>query len=139
MYRLFLPVLLLVACSPGGMSVLRAPTATAHGREWMAASDSALRAPLRAELPARETGVYRREEARAVAWRFALRDGQRVEARVEAEGLPAALFVDLYEVTGDTAAPFVHRSSAASPDSAPRVGDSVAARLWLRYDTPGDA
>lgn len=93
---------------------------TALGRDWLLASDSALRTPLRASLPFREAGVYTRDEARAVAYRISLTDGQLVTATLRTEGLPLQFFVDLFEVTGDTAAPFRHRatadSSAAEPD-----------------------
>lgn len=104
---------------------------TGLGREWLAASDSALRAPLVVALPLREAGFYSRSEARAVAYRFTLTDGQRVVAALETVGPPAQLFVDLYEETGDTAQPFVHRASA---DSVTGLDSTTAPDLRLEYE-----
>lgn len=85
---------------------------TAVGRDWLAASDSALRAALQATLPHHEFGTYRRDEARAIAHRVELRGGQRLLVEVRASGLPARLFVDLYRVRADTAQPFAHVRTA---------------------------
>lgn len=106
---------------------------TALGRDWLTASDSALRAPLTARLPAREQGVYSPSEARAVAYRVALRDGQRLQVRLRIEGLPAQLYLDLYEVTADSARPFVHRATA---DTA--TVDTTGTWHELRYEARRD-
>lgn len=103
---------------------------TALGHEWLTASDSALRAPFRATLPLREVGVYSRSEARAVAYHAALRDGQRLVVSLRSEGLPTRLYLDLFEITTDTAAPFEHRATA-SPDSATNG-------LMLHYEADRD-
>lgn len=149
--RSALPLLVLVAgCSSTGL--FRSTPATAHdryaeslraagldstalGREWLAASDSALRAPHAADLPAREAGAYVRDEARAVAWRVALRDGQRFRATVRTEGMPARLYLDLFEATGDTAEPFRHRATADSVT--PPAGASSV--LTLEHEARRDA
>ncbi len=143
----------MAACSPStAFRALRPEPATAHeryalalrdagldttalGLEWLAASDSALRAPLSAQLPAHEVGVYERSEARAVAYRFALRDGQRVRAVLRADGLPARLYLDLFEATADTVRPYVHRATAV----AAVPPDSAAALLTLEYEARDDA
>jgi murein DD-endopeptidase MepM/ murein hydrolase activator NlpD len=90
---------------------------TALGREWLVAADTALRAAHPITLPFREAGYYDRSEARAVAWSFELREGSTLAVELTREGLPAQLFVDLYEVTADTARPFRHRV-AGERDSA---------------------
>ncbi len=92
---------------------------TALGRDWLLASDSALRAPLRASLPFREAGVYTRDEARAIAYRMSLSDGQLLTASLRTEGIPVQFFVDLFEVTGDSAEPYRHRATADSSDGEP--------------------
>ena len=92
---------------------------TALGRDWLLASDSALRAPMQIALPFRETGVYSRSEARAIAYQVSLTDGQLFTATIRAEGLPLQFFVDLFEQTGDTAKPFEHQATA---DSVANVG-----------------
>jgi peptidoglycan LD-endopeptidase LytH len=97
---------------------------TAVGRDWLAASDSALATPLALTLPAREVGVYQRAEARAVAYRFTLRDGERLRVTLRADGLPAQLYLDLYERSADSLATLTHRATAdraTTPDSAPMV------------------
>lgn len=95
---------------------------TALGREWLAAADTVLRAAHPVTLPHREAGAYVRDEARAVGWRVALRDGERLVARVRAQGERTTLFVDAFEVEGDSVPSFAHRASAAE-DSA--TGDVV--------------
>jgi murein DD-endopeptidase MepM/ murein hydrolase activator NlpD len=103
---------------------------TALGREWLVAADSALRAPLEAPLPTREIGAYSRSEARAIAYRVALRDGQRLIATVRAEGLRATLFLDLFEIADDSAGSLIHRATA---DTLARR-DSAAAMLSLEFE-----
>lgn len=107
---------------------------TTLGRDWLAASDSAVRSPLAVRLPARELGMYERHEARAVAYRFQLRRGERLRATLRADGLPARVFVDLYEVIADSARGFVHRVSGA-PTAAV---DSAAAVVELSYEAVRD-
>lgn len=104
---------------------------TALGREWLAASDSALRAPLVVALPLREAGFYSRSEARAVAYRFNLTDGQRVVATLKRVGLPVQLFLDLYEETNDTSNRFIRRATA---DSVKGFDSTTAADLRLEYE-----
>jgi len=103
---------------------------TALGREWLAASDSALRTPFRATLPLREVGVYVRSEARAVTYHTALRDGQRLVVHLRSEGLPAQIYTDLFEITSDTLAPFAHRATASR--------DSITGGLTLQYEADRD-
>ena len=107
---------------------------TALGREWLVAADSALRAPLVAVLPSREVGAYSRSEARAVAYRVSMRDGQRLVATVRADGLRAELFLDLFEIADDSARSLVHRATA---DSLARP-DSAAAFLSLEFEAKRD-
>jgi peptidoglycan LD-endopeptidase LytH len=108
---------------------------TALGRDWLNASDSALRAPLGTRLPAREQGAYAPSEARAVAYRVSLRDGQRLQVRLRSDGLPARLYLDLYEVTTDSVRPFVHRATA---DTAPFT-DSTGTYHVLSHEARRDA
>ena len=107
---------------------------TALGREWLVAADSALRAPLVAVPPSREVGAYSRSEARAVAYRVSLRDGQRLVATVRADGLRAALFLDLFEIAADSARSLLHRATA---DTLARP-DSAAAFLSLQFEAKRD-
>lgn len=90
---------------------------TALGRDWLLAGDSAMHAPLKVDLPFREAGVYSRGEARAVAYEISLADGQILTATLRAEGLPLQFFVDLFEQTGDTAKPFVHRATVDTTEN----------------------
>ncbi len=108
---------------------------TALGRDWLLASDSAMQAPLEIQLPFREAGVYSRGEARAVAYAMSLTDGQLLTATLRAEGLPLQFFVDLFEQTGDTAKPFVHR---ATVDSATNAGNWSEFTLQFEARRTGD-
>jgi murein DD-endopeptidase MepM/ murein hydrolase activator NlpD len=107
---------------------------TALGREWLTAGDSALRAAYTVALPARELGAYSRTEARAVAYRIALRDGERLRVSLRADGPPARLYLDLFELSGDTIVSFEHRQSAG--DTPPT--DSAAALLTLVHEATAD-
>lgn len=146
-------LVLLAGCSVGErlLDDVRAEPATAHeryaraltdagldstalGAEWLAASDSALRAPLAAPLPAREVGAYTRNEARAVAHRVSLRRGQQLQATVRVTGLPARLYLDVFEVTTDTTRPFVHRATADTLV----VRDSAGFTITLAYEADDD-
>jgi murein DD-endopeptidase MepM/ murein hydrolase activator NlpD len=108
---------------------------TALGRDWLLASDSAMHAPLKVQLPFREAGVYSRGEARAVAYEISLADGQLLTARLRAEGLPLQFFVDLFEQTGDTAKPFAHR---ATVDTTKNAGDWSEFALQYEARRTGD-
>lgn len=122
---------------------------TALGRDWLAAADSVLRAPLETTLPLAEAGSYARDEVRAVAYRVRLREGQRLDVTLQAQGLPTRLFLDLFEVVGDSALPmnqrtFAHRVSGESvadslTTAASAPADSIAARLALSHEADRDA
>ncbi len=95
----------------------------ALGRDWLLASDSAMRAPYPLTLPFREQGVYRRDEARAVAIRFAAQRGERIAIRFRQDGLPTQMFIDLFRVSDDSLATTVHVATAVR-------ADSLAPELW---------
>ncbi|HET7458031.1 MAG TPA: M23 family metallopeptidase [Gemmatimonadaceae bacterium] len=83
-------------------------TNAALGRDWLAAGERAIRAPIAVALPYREVGYFAPDEAAAVAFRVVPRRGQRLTVRVERAGAATgALFVDLFRVAAD--------SSAAAP------------------------
>lgn len=104
-----------------GMSLRRAGLdSTALGRDWLAASDSALRTPLALSLPFREVAAYRRGEARAVAYGFTLSRGRRVDITLQHQGLPTRLFVDLYRVSAEPGV-FVHEASARTDSAGAQV------------------
>jgi murein DD-endopeptidase MepM/ murein hydrolase activator NlpD len=107
---------------------------TALGRDWLAASDSALRSALVADMPHREVGVYRRDEARAVALRVELRDGQRLVVELRAEGLPTRLFLDLFRMQLDVEHPFKHVRTADT------LGGTIvgAGHLLLEHESRED-
>ena len=92
---------------------------TALGREWLAAAERALRSPINATLPVRETGFFAAEEAAAVGYLVRTRRGERLTAQVDVESSePVRFFVDLYALPEDSArAP----ERLASTDSATRT------------------
>lgn len=98
----------------------------ALGKEWLDAADSVLAAPVPVVAPFQESGHYVRSEARAVAYRVPLTDGQLLTVRVSHDSGRPLLFVDLFLPTGDSAAPFRYLASS-TPDSA--AGSEV-----IRYE-----
>jgi murein DD-endopeptidase MepM/ murein hydrolase activator NlpD len=89
---------------------------SALGAEWLAASDSAIGSPVPIAPPYQEAVHYERSEARAVAYRVSLQEGQLLTATVSLDGTPARLFVDLFHVAERGEEPLRHRASA-DPDS----------------------
>lgn len=99
---------------------------TALGRDWLVAADSALRLPLLATLPMLEVGVYTREKVHAMAYQVMLRDGQRIQVVLRAEGVPARIFLDLFEAAEDIDQPYRHLTHAAA--------DSLAGSRTVEYE-----
>lgn len=144
--------LALSSCDPrAAIDALRSAPRTAHetyaeslrgagldstvlGRDWLVASDSALRAPLEMSVPSQEFGSYRPDEARAVAWRVTVREGERLHASVRADGLPLRLFLDLFRADTADDGSYRHLVSA-TPAPLP---DSAAAVVTLEYEATRD-
>ncbi|MFN2397615.1 MAG: peptidoglycan DD-metalloendopeptidase family protein [Gemmatimonadaceae bacterium] len=76
---------------------------TALGREWIAAAELILRAPVQVEAPFREAVYLPANKASAAAYRFSARLGQRIEVRIslQSEGT-LRLFLDLFELALDS-------------------------------------
>ena len=86
---------------------------TALGRAWIAAAERAIREPVAVALPFRETGYLSPTEAPAIAYRFTLRRGQKLDIRLEAaDSVDSKLFVDLYHDPADSTRPLDHVESA---------------------------
>jgi peptidoglycan LD-endopeptidase LytH len=103
---------------------------TALGRDWMAASRRALETPTLVTLPYREVGYFAPHEARATGYRADVKDGQRLVVDVARQGSAAALFVDVFRVTGDSARPFDLQASADST-GAPVAVESRRAGTYI--------
>jgi len=122
--------LLLGACGPGGPSLRFATStpredyeaqirqiglhATALGRDWMAAADRALAAPLAVTIPHSEARYLDPAQAAAVGYRVYLERGQRLTVQVDVPGTERTdirLFVDLF-LAPDSASPLELVSSA---------------------------
>jgi peptidoglycan LD-endopeptidase LytH len=79
---------------------------SALGRDWIAAGNRALSAPVVASVPFAERGFFPANEASAVAYRLTAPIGRRLHVRIDAEADSGTrLFVELYEVPRDSAAP----------------------------------
>ena len=86
---------------------------TALGREWIIAAEKAIRQPVTIVLPFRETAYLSPTEAPAIAYRFALRRGQKLTVRLDAaDSAGAKVFIDLYHDPADTTRPLDHIESA---------------------------
>lgn len=100
---------------------------SAMGREWLAAADTVLANAHAISLPLNERGYYDRGQARAVAWRFNVADGQRLSIVIKSTGQPAQIFADLFRITGDTLRPF-EASATSVTDSTRQATLSFDAR-----------
>jgi murein DD-endopeptidase MepM/ murein hydrolase activator NlpD len=125
--------LLIAACEGGGGPVIRFLATTPHqeyeaklrqagldstalGREWIAAADRALSAPIDVDVPHLEVRYLDPTRAMAVAYRVHLERGQRLVAHLsvaDARPRDARLFVDVFYVADSTAPP----TFAAAADS----------------------
>lgn len=103
---------------------------SALGRRWLAAGDSAARAADAIAVPFREAGWFDAAEARAVAYRWPVRRGQRALVVVAAEAGDSAggvpLFVDAFRRDSSGA---LHREASL---------DSAAGTLALVAEEDGE-
>ncbi|MCJ7582657.1 MAG: M23 family metallopeptidase, partial [Candidatus Aminicenantes bacterium] len=72
---------------------------TALGRDWLLSSEEALKKPVDITLPLEEVFYVSPTEAIAVAYRFDVKRGQKIELNVSVESeKPARLFIDCFRV-----------------------------------------
>jgi murein DD-endopeptidase MepM/ murein hydrolase activator NlpD len=95
---------------------------TALGRDWLEAASTALRDPRSATAPFSAEGTFEAGAPTAVAWRFGVAHGRRVEVRVEFEGA-GEIFVDLFHQASERLA---------------RVHSATAGAAALDYEPPED-
>jgi murein DD-endopeptidase MepM/ murein hydrolase activator NlpD len=106
---------------------------TALGRDWIGASRAALEAPVDVELPLAETFRVDPAAAFAVAYRFEVKRGQRVEVATGFQGdEPGRLFIDLFREAGPTAAQCVLVASAGEGEGRLEFEPRRDARYILR-------
>ena len=116
----------------------------ALGRDWLAAAERALTAPLPlvAPLPYREEGYFSPTEPTAVALRVRPRRGQHLTVRVErAPGAePYTIFVDLFEAPAvDSAVRGSATTTAAPPPRLVASADSGSGTIEHDADREGVA
>ena len=103
-------------------------SATALGRDWIAAAEGALRAPVAISPPFRESGYFDASSAAAVGYVFEARGGQRIEAEVlVSAGEPLRLFMDLFRLVDDDPAAPIHVATGAAAAAA-EAGATIAER-----------
>jgi murein DD-endopeptidase MepM/ murein hydrolase activator NlpD len=74
---------------------------TALSQDWLRAADAALAQPLSVTLPLRESAYFPADHPAAIAYRFELKRGRRLDVQVTFDSLETAqLFVDLFEENG---------------------------------------
>ena len=94
---------------------------TALGRDWIAASEQALDAPIPVSTPFEEVFYVDPAQAFAVGYRFEAIKGQRIEVDVNVQGLQAGrLFIDLFRVHTCPNVSFCLQKHTP-PDCCPRV------------------
>lgn len=85
----------------------------ATAEAWLASGRRALRSPVAVTLPFRDRGELPPDELAAHGYRFPLREGQVVEARVDAPRA-TSWFVELHRLPADTSAPPAYVAEADS-------------------------
>ena len=86
---------------------------TALGQDWKSAAEGALLLPLDVTLPHEEIFYVDPSEAMAVAYRFDVKRGQRIEVDVFFTGQkPCRLFIDAFRVRGESQEEWLHVASA---------------------------
>jgi murein DD-endopeptidase MepM/ murein hydrolase activator NlpD len=95
---------------------------TAMGRDWLAAGSTALRVPRDASAPFSVEVTFDAAAPAAVAWRFRVARGRRIETEVEFDG-SGKLFVDLF-----------HQDT----DGLIRVNSAAAASRAVNYEPAED-
>ena len=96
--------------------------ATAMGRDWIAAAARALQQPRDATAPFVADGAFAAASPAALAWRFPVARGRRIEAAVEFHG-DGEMFVDLFRV---------------STAQVERVASAIRGSRALEYAPPED-
>lgn len=73
---------------------------TALGRDWLLAAERALRDSLVVALPFRETGIFRADAAFAASYRYAVREGEKINITLTVEPATAdvRVFLDAFEL-----------------------------------------
>jgi len=107
---------------------------TALGRDWIGRSTDALDRPVDVELPMTEVFYADPAAAFAVAYRFDVKRGQKVEVEAEFQGERAGrLFIDLFRAAGPSSGPHVLVASAGEGEARlefePRRDASYIVRL----------
>jgi len=76
---------------------------SALGRDWIFAAEEALKKPIDITLPHEEVFYVSPNETLAVAYRFDVKRGQRIELVVSVESAkPSRLFIDCFRVRGES-------------------------------------
>ena len=99
---------------------------SALGRDWLAASDSALRRPVDVSPPFRETGYFDATEAAAMGYVFEVSRGQRLDAQVEIDASePVRIFMDLFRLADGNPQSPVHVATGAMRVEPPATGGAT--------------
>jgi len=86
---------------------------TVAGSNWFAAGEKALSQPLSISLPYTEKGFFPASEPRAYGYRFELKEGQQVQIKLSKQSVsPAAVFVELHTVSGNSPNLLAHSDSS---------------------------
>jgi murein DD-endopeptidase MepM/ murein hydrolase activator NlpD/SH3-like domain-containing protein len=86
---------------------------TALGQDWKSAAEGALLLPIDVTLPHEEIFYVDPSEAMAVAYRFDVKRGQRIEVDVSFAGQKSCrLFIDAFRVRGESLEEWLHVASA---------------------------
>ena len=86
---------------------------SALGRDWITAAEEAIQQPIDISLPHEEVFYVSPSEPTALAYRFDVKRGQKVELDVSVEGTkPIRLFIDCFRIRGETDEDWIRVASA---------------------------
>lgn len=104
-------------------------TRAAVGKDWIAAGERALAAPVTTAPPFREAGYLAPDAPAAVAYRFDVRRGRKIVIEVAFESTtPARVFIDLFQLAPD-----------GSIDAPRLVAEADPGAMRLEYEARRDA
>lgn len=99
---------------------------TALGKDWIAAGQNSLHDSLRVNIPYQETGYLAPDAPQAISFRYFVREGQRLQIRLQPLTQPEArFFLDVFSVEADSSLRPLYHS-----DSLPQISYEAERDTW---------
>src|SRR5438046_920625 len=86
---------------------------TPEGRAWLAASNTALAAPVTVQLPYRQQGYFQPDKPRALGLQFTAKAGERLAFSLSRNGVSLPIYADLFKAL-ETASPVLSADTSST-------------------------